>query len=266
MVTATRRLLQALVAVAAAVAAATATHALTDSVTADNPANAAEPAPATPGLGASGSELGKLIRALPATTPAEQATLAESYERDAFGSGWLDLDGNGPGFGHPWTGSSGRPRPPGSRGRSRTAPGESLPGIAAVNRQFQFVPQGWNNYPVIVVEVVDVRRVPNGTDMVPGNPIRKTELAELAQALAELGHEVVETWNGHPGSSGSVALRGAAHPTLLAAVGRYHAGCPEHPEKTVFCGCGWFQHGYRRVVRPIAGGSLVPEVSEETKS
>jgi hypothetical protein len=131
--------------------------------------------------------------------------------------------------------------------------GESLPAIAAVNRQFEFVPQAWNSYPVIVVAVVDVRQVQRGPDMVPGNPIRKTELTELAQALTDLGQHVVETWNGHPGTSGSLALRGPAQPTLLAAVARYRAGCPDHPEKRVFCGCGWFQRGYSRVVRPEAG-------------
>lgn len=41
-------------------------------------------------------ELADRIHALPATTPARQARLAESYDRDSlFGGGWLDPDGNG---------------------------------------------------------------------------------------------------------------------------------------------------------------------------
>lgn len=40
------------------------------------------------------AELEEQIRALPAVTP-DQLAAATSYDRDAFGKGWLDLNGNG---------------------------------------------------------------------------------------------------------------------------------------------------------------------------
>lgn len=49
----------------------------------------------TPPAGAATGELGDLIHDLPTITRGEQSALSANYQRDAFGSGWLDPDGNG---------------------------------------------------------------------------------------------------------------------------------------------------------------------------
>ena len=137
-------------------------------------------------------------------------------------------------------------QPPGAilqhHGVSMTGPG---------NRTFRFAPSGANGRAVVIVDVADVRWKSEGGDQAPANPLRPGELAELAAWLTERGYEVADTWNGQPGSvTGSVALARPAHPTLLAALARYHAGCPDHPSKGVFCDCGWYATGNALQVQP----------------
>lgn len=75
-------------------------------------------------------------------------------------------------------------------------------------------------------------------------------------AFARWEVAVVDTWNGAtPGSrdyvTGSWRLAERAHPSLLAAVDAYRAGCPTH--RSVFCdddGCGWFRDGAALLVGP----------------
>lgn len=126
------------------------------------------------------------------------------------------------------------------------------------NRLFCFVPEGWSGHPVVAVDVAKVDWIDNGPNQLstPGNPLKPDELDNLAARLTALGYEVFDTWNGHPGISGSIALKQTAHPTLLAAVNRYRAGCPEHPNRHVFCDCGWYARGNERVVFPaeLTGG------------
>lgn len=126
--------------------------------------------------------------------------------------------------------------------------GEMLPGVG--NRSFGFVPQGWDGYPVVVVEVASIEyKVERGYE-VPANPLEPGELEDLTGQLAALGVTVISTWNGHPAITGSLALQRSAHSSLLAAVSRCSAGCLEHPRESVFCTCGWWQQGYRRAVKP----------------
>jgi hypothetical protein len=84
------------------------------------------------------------------------------------------------------------------------------------------------------------------------NPIERGELANLATAIEDLGYGFKSTWNGRSTITGSVGLHKPAHPTLIAAVDRYRAGCPAHD--TVFCGrtegCSWFADGLARVILP----------------
>ena len=114
------------------------------------------------------------------------------------------------------------------------------------NRSVRFIPTGWGGRVVIVVEVA---KVDYGTDpgaRGPRNPLAVDELDAFIALLADLGHAVVHRWNGHPAATGSLALAEPAHPSLRAAVARYHAGCPCH--RTTLCRCGWYGEGHRHVI------------------
>jgi hypothetical protein len=114
------------------------------------------------------------------------------------------------------------------------------------NRKLTFIPTAWAGHPVIVVAVDDLEYGPPPRRRCL-NPIATGELTAFTELLAVLGAEVVHTWNGHPHTSGSLALARPAHPSLAAAVKRYHAGCPEH--HAVFCRCGWYARGHQRLTR-----------------
>ena len=120
------------------------------------------------------------------------------------------------------------------------------------NRTYRFIPRGARNLPVVVVDVAKVEWTDNGPNQpnTPANPLEPGELADLAAELERRGYAVDGTWNGHPGITGSVGLARPAHPTQIAAVERYHAGCPEHPKRSVFCDCETWRAGAARVVRP----------------
>jgi hypothetical protein len=129
--------------------------------------------------------------------------------------------------------------------------GESLP--AEGNRRFSFIPAGGSREAIVVVDVAHVGWVDvDPWTKAPANPLGPGELERITDALAELGARVARTWNGYPATTGSLALVRPAHPTLLAAVDRYHAGCLEHPgygRGDVFCDCDWYGHGNARVIR-----------------
>jgi hypothetical protein len=122
------------------------------------------------------------------------------------------------------------------------------------NRTFRFIPYGWNKHAIVVVDVTRVEQVSRGAWTEPANPLDPDELIRLSAELAGLDAEVIHTWNGHPGTSGSLALEEPAHPSLVAAVYRYLSGCPDHAMKHamrgVFCDCGWYQRGRTQVVLP----------------
>ncbi|WP_141564244.1 hypothetical protein [Mycolicibacterium palauense] len=114
------------------------------------------------------------------------------------------------------------------------------------NRNMRFIPAGWGGRVVIVVDVTKVDYGTGRGARGPRNPLAVDELDAFTVLLADLGHAVVHRWNGHPAATGSLALAGPAHPSLRAAVTRYHAGCPRH--RSVLCRCGWYSEGYRHVI------------------
>jgi hypothetical protein len=130
--------------------------------------------------------------------------------------------------------------------------GVVLPG--GDTRRFGFCPAGWAGRAIVTVDVVDVQWKFQRGHKVPANPLRPDELDDLTAQLAALGADVVNTWNGHPGITGSLALARPAHPSLLAAVNRYRAGCLTRPgpgsDTGVFCKCGWYAKGYALVIQP----------------
>jgi hypothetical protein len=140
--------------------------------------------------------------------------------------------------------------------------GSTLP-FGEANRWFGFVPAGAANLPVVHINVGKVE----WTDEGPINPLEPGELEALADEITALGFEVSHTWNGHPAVTGSVGLKRAAHPTLLAAVNQYLAGCLEHPKYgrgDVFCDCGWYGRGNALVVQPTRAAAVpVPAVADD---
>lgn len=125
-------------------------------------------------------------------------------------------------------------------------------------RTYRFIPQGWNNLPVVVADAHH-RRDEHGRVRFPGGPLTRQDRADLIQLVESLGAQVAHTWNNDAYATTSLGLLRPAHPTLLAAVARYRAGCPDHRHKDgsgdVFCRCGWYRRGLDLVVfpRPEAG-------------
>lgn len=125
------------------------------------------------------------------------------------------------------------------------------------DRRYCFVPEGAWNRPVVVIDIADPKWSGPMTNRTLLNPLAPTELEQFAEAIAALGYPTAGTWNGHPGPSGSVSLSRTAHPSLLAAVNRYRAGCPAHPARRVFCDCGWYRDGFSLLIQPalsMSGG------------
>jgi hypothetical protein len=120
-------------------------------------------------------------------------------------------------------------------------------GHPAANRYYGFCPAGARNLPVVSVNVAKAEYRQYGP---PANPLDPDELDALAEELRRRGFHVDDTWNGHPGVTGSVGLARRAHPSLVAAVERYRRGCPVHPQRGVFCDCETWRAQSRRAVRP----------------
>lgn len=119
--------------------------------------------------------------------------------------------------------------------------------LPSANRVYGFCPDGFEHRPVVSVEVAKPELQMYGP---PLNPLEPDELFDLAQELERRSFTVRTTWNGHPGTGGSVGLVRDAHPTLVAAVQRYHRGCTVHPERSVFCDCERWRAEGARIVRP----------------
>lgn len=115
------------------------------------------------------------------------------------------------------------------------------------NRYLEVCPRVKDDLPVLVLEVL--HRDHHGPASRPRNTLERGELEQLATIVQELGEPVLDIWNGHPATTGSVQLARPAHPTLVAAVERYHRGCPDHTGG-VFCGCGWYAVGNRLIRKP----------------
>ncbi|CAM5706176.1 hypothetical protein MAUB1S_11610 [Mycolicibacterium aubagnense] len=98
--------------------------------------------------------------------------------------------------------------------------------IRSGRRTFRFRPVDWQGHAVI--DIVGSAGA--------GDPSPRAELEAYAQALDDMGEDVVASWIGRRGQVRSIALARPAHPTLRAAVERYVAGCSEHPGHQCACG------------------------------
>lgn len=139
-----------------------------------------------------------------------------------------------------------------------------VPLAAVGNRRLRFCPVGFNQRPVVVVDVVHVTYI--GASLRPQNPLAAGELEALATMVGR-SVPVAKTWNGHPAVTGSIGLARPAHPSLVAAVARYHARCPQH--HTVFCGhtgCSWYRDGHLTVVYPRSGDNSCADGAQTTVS
>lgn len=130
--------------------------------------------------------------------------------------------------------------------------------LASVDdRVLGFCPSGWNGHVVVSLTATtppgrraQYRRwwsLRGPHAMRPQRFLAPGELEAFGELLSDLGEEVLSTWSGYPGRSGSVALARPAHASLLAAVARDQAGCPEHGPAAL-CECDWSRAGRRDVV------------------
>jgi hypothetical protein len=121
------------------------------------------------------------------------------------------------------------------------------------NRSYRFCPAGAAARTVVIVDVAHYEFHPSGYGATP--VLTKDEMTALVAAVEGLGQPVASTWNGAGCITGSVGLAAGPHPSLAAAVARYHAGCPDHGG-SVFCGgfhnpeCTWGIEERRLLVRP----------------
>ncbi|MEU9405556.1 hypothetical protein AB0E08_07615 [Streptomyces sp. NPDC048281] len=127
------------------------------------------------------------------------------------------------------------------------------------NRLYRFVPRGSGSgrVPVVVVNVLNKKYGDRSQHSELINGLEADEMDAVAADLEALGYTVIDRWNGAPGGeSGSLALEGTAHPSLLAAVNLRGDGCTnngdEHQTGSVFCGCGWAVTGRQLLIRPEA--------------
>jgi hypothetical protein len=150
--------------------------------------------------------------------------------------------------------------------------GQDIPNAVVDNRSFWFVPSGYADRPVLIVQVAK----PEYTDGLLVDGVTPPEMDAVEADLAAIGVRCRHRWNGgedgFPADSGSFALDVLPHPSLLAAVARYRAGCPSHG--SVFCGkgwatvatdedtCTWFRDGNRLLVLPTS--PLAQPVAEAT--
>lgn len=131
--------------------------------------------------------------------------------------------------------------------------------LPEVNRWYGFCPDGARHLPVVSVNVIKPEWIDNGFNRPStlANPLGSDELPQLAEELRRRGFESFGTWNGHPSDTGSVGLVREAHPTLTAAVQRYHRGCTAHPERSVFCDCEHWRAEGARIIRPSVRSAAV---------
>ena len=125
------------------------------------------------------------------------------------------------------------------------------------SRYYGFCPSGALHLPVITVNAKGWGYAEDGSLT---GALGDGEMAANAAALTTLGVKIREQWNGDGCIHGSFGLVEPAHPSLLAAVARYRAYCPEH--ESPFCGseqgCTWYADGSRLIAGPER-----PEASQE---
>jgi hypothetical protein len=140
-----------------------------------------------------------------------------------------------------------RPQPPDCHmqhhgfGLGRTGPGDD-------ELTLNICPRGYDGHPVLSAERCRPRRPHPLADI--ENPLVPAEVDAIRDAITQAGSGVALEWNGPPAITVSFALTTTAHPDLLAAVRRYHAGCPDHPTASVFCACDAWRAGFGRALRP----------------
>jgi hypothetical protein len=118
------------------------------------------------------------------------------------------------------------------------------PSRRGTDLDYSFCPIGPPHMPVVAVT--------DRTLNEPSPDLMKTVAAELTR----LGAAVSRQWVGGAQAMlwASSGLAVPAHPSLVAAVDRYHGGCPKH--QTVFCSrevpaCSWYRDGNALVREPL---------------
>lgn len=111
--------------------------------------------------------------------------------------------------------------------------------VSAGGRILRFIPRGRVGFATIRIEIA----APT-TDT---QPLSTGEIAAFADLLDDLGVAVEHTWIEHPGTSGYLALRRPANPSLCEAVARHQRGCPVHRHQHRH-NCLWYTAGTAALV------------------
>lgn len=94
------------------------------------------------------------------------------------------------------------------------------------------------------------------------NPLDVADLIQIPILLDRFGYPAVRYWDAAdpsepPGESGTFELAQLAHPTMVAAVERFDAGCLDHGGD-ISCGsdtnhptCMWWRDGYALAIKPV---------------
>lgn len=139
--------------------------------------------------------------------------------------------------------------------------GVALPPLAG--RRLIFVPDVAGHGAAVVVQLIDA-----GSDA-PGQReiLDEDELAGLADTVVRAGGVGAHVDSPAGTRTARIQLTQRAHPSLLAAVARYRAGCPMHRRPA--CGhnrgaqapCQWFARGFRALVPPSVPVPIPVEVT-----
>lgn len=111
-------------------------------------------------------------------------------------------------------------------------------------------PRGHDGLPVIIFNKRDCRWE-GGRQVETITQEHVQQALKIVRQAAQLeGNDVKTSWNGVGCDSFSIELLKPAGPGVMALLGIYHKGCPDHTDESVFCRCGWFQKAYAKAKLP----------------
>lgn len=114
------------------------------------------------------------------------------------------------------------------------------------NRVMRFLPLGFDGRAAVFL---DVERPEWSVERKPRHLLARNEINDLADLVTDCGEQVEARWLCDPRVSCAVALRTPVHPSLLAAVERFEAGCPKRAHRgALVCRCQERHAGFASAV------------------
>ncbi|GFG83159.1 MULTISPECIES: hypothetical protein [Mycobacterium] len=114
------------------------------------------------------------------------------------------------------------------------------------NRVMRFLPLGFDGRAAVFLYV---ERPEWSVERKPRHLLARNEINDLADLVTDCGEQVEARWLCDPRVSCAVALRTPVHPSLLAAVERFEAGCPKRAHRgALVCRCQERHAGFASAV------------------